>query len=99
MSKYITTCALSVKGTRIEKGQEIELDDDFAKGLAGDLIKVGDEVVTETPTQAVEVATEELSLDQLKAKAKELGLSTRGSKADLIERISLADKPEGEYAD
>jgi Arc/MetJ family transcription regulator len=98
MSKYITTCALSVKGTRIEKGQEIELDDDFAKGLASDLIKVGDEVVTET-VKADEVSTDELSLEELKAKAKELGLSTRGSKADLIERISLADKPEGDYAD
>lgn len=99
MSKYITQCALSIKGTRVEKGQEIELNDDFAKGLGADLIKVGSEVVIETPVKAEEMATEELSLADLKKKAEELGLSTRGTKADLIERISLANKPEGEYAE
>lgn len=97
MSKYITQCALSIKGTRIEKGQEIELDEDYAKGLGGDLVKAGEVAETEAPEKAEEKSIDELTLSELKAKAESLGLSTKGSKADLIERINLANSSDGEY--
>lgn len=102
MTKYKTLCALSIKGTRVEKGVVIELDEDFAKGLMSDLTKVESEVESVEEKEVEESAEEdinEMTISELKAKATELGLSTKGTKADLIERISLAEKPEGDDAE
>lgn len=91
MAKYKTLCALSILGTRVEKGAEVELDENLAAGLMSDLVKVESEIVVEE--KEVEKSTEdinEMTISELKAKAGELGLSTKGTKADLIERLNLA---------
>lgn len=95
---YTANCAFSYLGTRVEKGTVIELDEKYAIGLGDDVSEVGTKAVevAETPDEG---SLDELSIAQLRAKADVLGLSKAGSKADLIERISLAETPdEGEYA-
>lgn len=88
--RYITNCALQIRGDRVEKGSEIELSEaeavafDPADITAVDAIPEPEEepAVSDTPLA-------EMSADQLKAYAKELGLKASGSKADLQERIVL----------
>lgn len=85
---YKTTCPLAIKGSRVEKGTEVELSkEELASIDPADITLVVD--VVEVPEVIVEVAIEEMDIDQLKAKAKTLGLKSTGSKADLIERITL----------
>lgn len=89
MPRFITQVALSIKGERVEKGTEIELTAEEAAHLdPNDYAPVEDAPVEEAPAPA-EVPTEELSLAELKERAKALGLSASGSKADLQERIAL----------
>lgn len=85
---YKTTCPLAIKGSRVEKGTEVELSEKELSSIdPADISPVVDEVVE--PEVIVEVAIEDMDIDQLKAKAKTLGLKSTGSKADLIERITL----------
>lgn len=94
MSRYLTNVALSIKGDRIERGTEIELTAVEAANLdPNDITPVG-AVVAESKVEEAPVSVEDMNLDQLKAKAKELGLSASGSKADLKERIELHEKGE-----
>lgn len=85
---YITNVAISFKGSRVDPGTILEMTSEDAFRLAGDVSPYGgapeveEVVVDNTPI-------EEMSTDQLKAKAKELGLKATGSKADLTERITL----------
>lgn len=87
MSKYKILFPIAYGG-RIEKGSVVELPEDVAKAYGPEYV----ELVTSNNTEDVadeEVDISELSLIGLKNKAKALGLSTTGGKADLIERITL----------
>lgn len=96
MSLYIALKAVIVKGTRVEKGSTIEVDDAYAKNIGVDYLKLEKVVKVEEETKAkAEIEEEEnidldeMSFDDLKDKAKSLGLSTSGKKADVLERIKL----------
>ena len=86
---YTANVPLIIKGDYIKKGAEVELSDEEVKKYdASDLSQAG-AVVEPEPKPEIEVPTDEMSFDQLKAKAKELGLSQSGSKAAILERINL----------
>ena len=85
---YKTKCAVAIKGTRIEKGAEVDLkEEDFAQFDINDFALVGADI-EEAPEEAP-VAIEDMTAAQLKVKATELGLVATGTKADLLERITL----------
>ena len=77
-------------GGRIEKGEIVELPTEIAENFGSEYVEL---VSTETEKE-IEQETEQditkLTLAQLRIKAEELKLSTTGTKADLIERITLA---------
>ena len=88
--RYITTVALGIKGDRFEKGAEIELTaEEAAMFDPSDLVPAGSVAAPSAEVPATDVSIEDMSLAQLKARAKELGLATTGSKADIQERITL----------
>lgn len=88
--RYITNVALQVRGDRIEKGSEIELSADEAKVFDPADITAVDVIPEPEPEPALaDKPVAEMNLAELKARAKELGLSASGSKADLEERIQL----------
>ena len=89
MSLYRTKVALSIKGTRHERNAEVEVSpQDVAHIDPADLDLVGaaPEVTEEAPA---DVPLEDMTLAQLKERAKGLGLAATGSKADIQERITL----------
>ena len=90
MSLYRTNVALAVKGDRYEAGAEVELT---AKEAAiydpADLTLVSSIPEKQPEAPAADVALEDMTVPELKDRAKELGLSTAGTKADLQERITL----------
>lgn len=98
---YETKVPISFKGSRVEKGVQIELTPEDAERLRSDVQPVGGNV-DEVEEPAEEKALDEMSAAELKAKAEELGLASSGTKADLIERITLFvegggdDQPEEE---
>lgn len=85
---YRTTCAILVKGDRIERGVEIELEPEVAANYGPDLEPVDASPEAE-PEPEPEKPLEEMSKDELAAQAESLGLAKSGSKADLLERITL----------
>jgi hypothetical protein len=85
---FITNVAIIFKGDRFEKNTPIEMTADEAARFGDDLIADGG-VVEEVVEVVDDTPIEEMSVDQLKAKAKALGLKATGSKADLLERITL----------
>lgn len=90
MPRYITNVALSIKGDRIEKGTELELTaEDVAHLDPVDVTAVDGASAPAVEEPAPDVPLEEMSQALLKERAKELGLSAAGSKADLQERIML----------
>ena len=90
---YITKIAIALNGDRIERGSEVELSpEDFLSLDANDFTLVGE--VVEEEEEEEEVAVEDMSLSQLRDKASKLGLSTSGTKADLLDRISLKAEEE-----
>lgn len=91
---YRTRVALAIKGCRVEPGTEIDLTQEAAARYGDDLTEVTGESVAPAPEETVDVPLEEMSHAELKDKAKALGLPVGGSKADLIERITLAPAPE-----
>jgi hypothetical protein len=88
MSLYKTVYPISHRLDRIEKGAVIDLTEDEAFNLADAVVPFVDESAAPV-VEEVEPAIEDMTLDQLKAKATALGLKTTGSKADLTERITL----------
>lgn len=90
MSLYRLKCALSIRGTRVTQGEIVEMTPEAALQYGDDLVLL-QEVVSKP-----EVATEEkkaldsMSKQELVEEADRLGLSTSGTKADLIERIQLS---------
>lgn len=87
MRTYRTNAALAIKGDRIERGEEIQLSEKEAARYGDDLTPV--EAIPEEPAKEPEKPIEEMSYAELKAKAKELGLSASGTMADILERIQL----------
>jgi hypothetical protein len=85
---YKTLLPISWRGERVEAGVEIPLTPEEFANVA-DLVVAAGETPEPEPTPEAEVAVADMTKDQLVAKAGELGLSTGGSKADLIERITL----------
>jgi hypothetical protein len=87
--QYLTTCAVLIKGDRVVKGTVVELEPEAAKNYGSDLEPVGAVTEAQVPEPTPEKPLDEMTADELRAKAEELGLSKSGSKADLIERITL----------
>lgn len=86
---YKANVTLFVKSDYIERGQEVELtEEEVARFDPADISPV-DHTPPAPEPEPVVVPIEEMTHDQLKAKAKELGLSAGGSKADILERITL----------
>lgn len=86
--RYITNCALQIRGDRVEKGAEIELSEDEAAAIdPADITAVED--IPEPEPEPEEPPVGEMTVSQLRRKASALGLSASGSKADLEERIRL----------
>ena len=87
---YRLIVPLLIRGDRVERGTEIELSEEQAARFdPADITPVSGEIVIEEEATAP-VALEDMSHQQLKDRAKELELSAAGSKADLVERITLA---------
>jgi hypothetical protein len=88
--RYITNCALQIRGDRVEKGSEIELSAKEAAGFDPADITAVDAIPEPEPERKLsDTPVDEMSAADLKAYAGELGLSASGSKADLLERIKL----------
>lgn len=86
--KYKTTCAISFNGDRVRPGTVLEMDQETAANYAGSVVPV-DPTPAPEPAPEEEKAIEEMTVAELKKKAAMLGLEIGGSKADLIERITL----------
>lgn len=87
---YRTNVALSFKGDRVAKGAQIELSEEEAKVFdPADITPVDSIPAPEPETVLADIPLEEMSASELKERAKELNLSTSGSKADVLERITL----------
>jgi hypothetical protein len=75
---------------RKERGEVVEMNEVEASNFLNNLILVEQALkLEEEKANEPEKSITELSIIELKNKAKELGLSFKGSKADLIERITL----------
>lgn len=92
---YKANVALILKGDYKKKGEEFELSADEVKQFdPADIIAVSAIPPEPEPEPEPDVPVDEMSFDQLKAKAKELGLSASGTKADILERIKLNGEEE-----
>ena len=85
--QYVTKCAILIKGDRIPRGATVELDAELAKIHGDEIVPVAGK--TPEPAPEPEKAIEDMSVQELKEKAISLGLKGTGSKADLIERLTL----------
>lgn len=74
-------------GGRVERGETVMLTDDEAKNFGANVALFFE---SSKPEAVPEKAIGEMTRPELIEKAKALGLSAGGSKADLIERIGLA---------
>lgn len=87
---YRANNPLIVKGDAYKRGQEVELSTEEAQQFDPADLTAVDAIPEEKPAEPEpEVPLDEMNLEQLKAKADELGLSKSGSKADILERINL----------
>lgn len=85
---YKTTCPISYKGSRVERGVELDISPKEAANYAGDLV-LADDTNVEEEKVAEPKELQDMSNKELVARAKELGLKTTGSNSDLVERITL----------
>ena len=85
--QFKATSAFILRGDRIRKGAVVDLTEEEAQVHAGEVKSL--EAPAPEPEPQPEKALDEMTAAELKAKAAELGLSTTGSKADLVERITL----------
>jgi len=90
---YKTTCAILYRGSRVERGTELEMSQEDAARLAGNVVPVTDSNISTEPTPEPEAKElEDMSKAELEEAAAERGLATSGTKAELIERIQLHDE-------
>lgn len=87
--QYVTNCAVIFKGDRVGKGVIVDMQAEEAAAYGDQLSPVGATPTVEVANEP-EKALDEMSAAELKEKAAALGLKTTGSKADLLDRISLA---------
>ena len=87
---YRTNCALIIKGDRVAKGKEVELEPAVAANFGDDLSPANDAIEEVAPIEDAP-AVADMSVAELKARAESLGISKSGSKAALQERITLAE--------
>lgn len=79
-------------GGRVERGTEIELTDEQAANYGENYVEL---VTAKASAEEVEAKpVEKMTVAELRIKAEELGLDATGSKADLVERITLAQDAE-----
>lgn len=78
-------------GDRIEKGKIIDINEEYKNRLdPKDYEVVGEKAIeSAVKTDESDVSLEDMKVSDLKDKAKSLGLSDKGNKKDLIERIEL----------
>ncbi len=86
---YKTLCAILHKGDRVEKGKVIDLTAEDVKRLDPSEISPVADVEVAPVIAEPEKPLEEMTAAELKDKAAALELSTSGTKADLLERITL----------
>lgn len=86
--QYIANVAILYKGSRVKPKSVIDLSQEDASRLGADVSPFVDGGEAEEPV-VDDTPIAEMNNNQLKAKAKELGLKATGSKADLLERINL----------
>lgn len=81
-------------GGRVEKGEVIEMTEAYVASFGPEYVVPATSAEAEEAdtTAGEEKPLKELSLSELREKAKSLDLSTAGTKADLIERIELAQE-------
>ena len=91
MSKYKVLKPIQ-HGDRIEAGEVVEMSDDIAKAFGPAYVELYEEVEEVEVVEEEEKSLEEMSKKELQAKAEELGLATDGSKADLIERLTINEQ-------
>ncbi len=85
--QYKVQYAVDFHGDRLDPKSQVDLTEDEASAL-------GDAVA---PVKApagvpIEKETDELSVPELRARCRELGLPSDGSKADMLDRIRLSGK-------
>jgi hypothetical protein len=87
---YRTNVALTIKGDRVVAGSEIELNEQQVQRFdPADITPVSAIPAPDPEIALADIPLEEMTYEQLKARAKELDLSASGSKADILERITL----------
>lgn len=86
---YRTKVALAIRGDRIEKGKEIDLTAEEAAQLDPEDIEAVSDAPQDVEEESEPIALDDMTLAQLREEAKELGLSTEGTKAAILERIKL----------
>lgn len=88
---YKTTRAILYKGSRFEKKQIVDIPKEEAERYGDGLVPyIAETAAVSDEAEAEEQPVDDLSYEELKAKAEELGLKKSGSAADLRERIALA---------
>lgn len=88
MGKYKVLHPIALSGRR-ERGDIVEISDSQAPSYVGPGLVEEYTGEAEPVNEPAEVPLEEMDAAQLKERAKELGLPVSGSKADLLERITL----------
>lgn len=90
--KYVVNKPIAWGG-RKDKGDIVEMSENDAKniGVPEYLAPEQPEVSVDEDGNAPAVNLEDMTVEQLKSKASDMGLKVSGSKATLIERITLAE--------
>lgn len=97
---YETTCAILWKGDRVVAGTTIEMSAEEAARLGGNVVPAGQTTEAAPAAEVVEKALGDMSKAELEEAAAARGITTSGTKADLIERIQLHDAaPDEEETD
>ena len=81
-------------GGRHERGAILEMEETYVASFGPEYVVPVDSVETEDTGNDVEGEKEigAMTVGELREKAKSLGLSTSGTKADLVERIELSQE-------
>lgn len=89
MSLYKVLNPIGYSG-RVERGEVIEMADDVAANYGPEYVELFSTVEEKAIEDDTETDVTKLTVAQLRIKAEEMGLATTGTKADLIERITLS---------
>lgn len=86
---YKVIAAIVFKGDKHRVGAKVEMTAKEAAALPGSVVPAEAEAAPAAEEPKAEKPLDKMSSAELKAKAKELGLSAGGSAADIRERITL----------